>query len=107
MLTSSAISVFGTQTGKNTSRFFCSNFTIDFENVNDDFLIALRKGKRTCISCPISDFLSYSYLSLSFHIFISSLDSYFIPKSISEALCIPGWRDAMKEEMLALGQNGT
>jgi len=39
--------------------------------------------------------------------FISFMNLYSIPKSVPEALSIPGWKDAMKEEILALEQNGT
>ena len=52
----------------------------DSDSISDDDLsIALRKGKRTYTSHPISCFVSYSHLSPSFHAFISSLDSYLFP----------------------------
>jgi len=66
-----------------------------------------RKDKYTCTSHPISRFVSYSHLSPSFYVFISSMNSYYVLKSVSEALSISGWKDVMKEEMLALEQNGT
>ncbi|XP_071915997.1 uncharacterized protein [Coffea arabica] len=72
-----------------------------------DLPIALRKGKRHCTSHPISNFVSYSRLSLSYSSFVASLDSVSIPKSITHALNDPGWRLAMQEEMLALEKNGT
>ena len=66
--------------------------------VSDDDLIVLHKSKHTCSSHYISSFVYYHTLLLSFHTFISLLDPYF--KSVLEALFIPSWKDAMKEEML-------
>lgn len=65
-------------------------------------------GKRYyCTSHPISTFVSYDHLSPSYHSFVVSLDSHPIPKSVTEALCHPGWKVAMEEEMVALQQNCT
>ena len=41
------------------------------------------------------------------HICLPSMDSYFVPKFVSEAVSILEWKDAAKEEMLALEKNGT
>jgi len=41
------------------------------------------------------NFLSYAHLSLSFHAFVSSVDSYLIPKLI-RGLVPPGWLESMK-----------
>ncbi|XP_071912963.1 uncharacterized protein [Coffea arabica] len=68
--------------------------------------IALHKGKRHCTSHPISNFVSYSHLSLSYSSFVVSFDSVSIPKTITHALNDPGWRLTMQEEMLALEKNG-
>ena len=108
MPTSSTALILESQTGENVSTLPSSDTITDVDTVSDDNLpIALRKGKRTCTSNPISRFVSYTHLSPSHHTFISSIDSYFVPKSKSEALSIPEWKDAMKEEMLAPEQNGT
>jgi len=42
---------------------------------SNDHPIALRKDKRACTQYPLSNFISYSHLSSSFRLFISSLDS--------------------------------
>ncbi|XP_010245474.1 PREDICTED: phospholipase D zeta 1-like [Nelumbo nucifera] len=69
--------------------------------------IALRKGKRTCTSHPISDYVSTAHLSASHCKFISLLSSVPIPKTVQEALTSPGWRHAMEEELSALQHNHT
>ena len=104
--TSSVISIFETLTGENISTLLFSDTTIDSDSVSDDdHLITLCKCKSTCTTHPITHFVSYSHLSPSVHAFISSLDSYFVPKSVLEAIFIPGWKDVMKEEILTLKQN--
>jgi len=60
-------------------------------------LIALCKGKHTCISHPVSRFVSYSYLSPFFQDFFSSLDSYYVLKSVSEAQSILSLKNAIKK----------
>ena len=65
----------------------------------DDLPIALRKEKRTCIQHPLFNFASYSYLSASFHSFISSLDSHLVLKNVLEALSISYWTQAMQEKI--------
>lgn len=70
--------------------------------------IALRKGTRSTRNpYPIYNFLSYHRLSPSYHAFISNLSTVPIPKTVSEAMSHPGWRQAMIEEMTALHTNGT
>uniref|UniRef100_A0A2N9F645 Integrase catalytic domain-containing protein n=1 Tax=Fagus sylvatica TaxID=28930 RepID=A0A2N9F645_FAGSY len=71
-----------------------------------DLLIAIRKGKRTCTEYPISNCVSFDYLSSSFKTFSLSLSSL-VPKSYRKALSHPGWRKAMEEEMHALELNHT
>jgi len=106
--TSSTVLIFESETGENTCALLFSDTTNDSDTVFDDDLpIALHESKRTCTSYPISCFVSYSHLSSSFHTFISSMDSYSVFRYASEALSISGWKDAMKEEMLALEQNKT
>ena len=69
--------------------------------------IALRNGKRSCTSHPISQFVSYGHLSSSLHAFTTSLNSTVVPKSIQEAMSISGWKSAMEVEMSALSENAT
>ena len=52
--------------------------------------IALHKGKRSCTSHPISQFVSYGHFSSSLHAFTTSLNSTVVPKSVSEAMSIFG-----------------
>ena len=82
MTTSTAILIFETQTGENTSILPSSDTTTDSNSIsNNDLPITLRKGKQTCTSHFISYFLSYSDLSTFFmplflrwtHISFSSL----------------------------------
>nr|CAN79194.1 hypothetical protein VITISV_000236 [Vitis vinifera] len=74
----------------------------------DHLPIALRKGNRsTCNPHPIYNFLSYHQLSSSYSAFVSTLSSVSLPKSTSEALSHPGWRQTMVDEMAALHSNGT
>ena len=90
---------------RTTSTLSSSDTTTDFDSVSDDddgLHITLRKSKHTCASHPISRFVSYSHLSPFSHVFISSLNLYYVFKYVSEALFIPGWKDAIKEEMLVL-----
>lgn len=72
-----------------------------------DAPIALRKGKRSCTSHSISNFVNYNDLSPEHCAFVTHLESYSIPKSVSEAVGHPGWTIAMKEEMSALLHNQT
>ena len=69
--------------------------------------IALRNGKRSCTSHPISQFVSYGHLSSFLHAFTTSLNSTVVPKSIQEAMSISGWKSAMEVEMPALSENAT
>ena len=48
--------------------------------------IALRKGKQSCTSHSLYNFMSFAHLLSSFHSFASSLDSHCILKSMSEIL---------------------
>jgi len=109
MPTSSTVLIFRSQIGENITTLLSNDAITDFDTASDDDLlsITLCKGKRTCTSYPISCFVFYSHLSSSFHAFNSSMDSYFLLKSVSEVLSILGWKDAMKGETLALEQNDT
>ena len=69
--------------------------------------IALRKGKCSCTSHPISQFVSYGHLSPSLYAFTTSLNSTIVPKSVQEAMSISGWKSAMEAEMSALSENAT
>ena len=75
---------------------------------SDDPPIAIRKGTRST-SNPhlVYNFLSFHRLSLPYFAFVSTLSSVSTPKSTSEALSHPGWKQAMAEEMDALYSNDT
>ena len=51
----------------------------------DSFPIALRKGKRSCISHPIAPFVFSDHLSPSLRAFTISVITSSIPKPMSEA----------------------
>ena len=69
--------------------------------------IALRKGKCSYTSHPISQFVSYDHLSSSLHTFTTSLNSTVVPKYIQEAMSISSWKSTMEAEMFALFENAT
>ena len=73
-----------------------------------DLPISLRKGKRQCKSTySIANFVSYDHLSSSSSVLIASIDSISAPKTITEALNHPGWKNVMLEEIYALEDNYT
>ncbi|KAJ9678037.1 hypothetical protein PVL29_022810 [Vitis rotundifolia] len=73
-----------------------------------DLPISLRKGKRHCKSTySIANFVSYDHLSSSSSVFVASIDFISVPKTITEALNDPGWKNAMLEEICALEDNHT
>ncbi|RVW96741.1 Retrovirus-related Pol polyprotein from transposon TNT 1-94 [Vitis vinifera] len=70
--------------------------------------IALQKGNRSTRNPhPIYNFLSYHRLSSFYSVFVSTLSFVSLPKSTSETLSHPEWRQAMVDEMAALHSNGT
>jgi len=69
-----------------------------------DISIALRKGKQSYTDHPISNFVSYDHLNLTFRQFALSFGS--IPRSYTEALLVPAWKQAMDEKMDALASRG-
>ncbi|RVW56301.1 Retrovirus-related Pol polyprotein from transposon TNT 1-94 [Vitis vinifera] len=73
-----------------------------------DLPISLRKGKRHCKSIySIANFVSYDHLSSSSGVLVASIDSISVPKTVTEALNHPGWKNAMLEEICALEDNHT
>ncbi|RVW36659.1 Retrovirus-related Pol polyprotein from transposon RE1 [Vitis vinifera] len=73
-----------------------------------DLPISLRKGKRHCKSIySIANFVSYDHLSSSSSVLVASIDSISVPKTVTEALNHPGWKNAMLEEIYALEDNHT
>ena len=54
-----------------------------------DIIIALRKGKRSCINHPISMFISYDHLNHNFYRFALSVSSESILGSCEEVLLVP------------------
>ena len=76
----------------------------------EDFLIAIRKGIRTCTQrprYPLSHLMSYDKLSSNHRSFLTHLNTITIPKTANEALDSKEWREAMKVEMDALEKNET
>ena len=69
--------------------------------------IVNRKGVRSCTKHPLSNFVSYKWLSPSFAAFTSQLSSVQIPKSVLDALIVPEWKEVVLEEMSALEKNKT
>jgi len=53
-----------------------------------DIPIAFRKGNRSCTNHPISKFIFYDHLNLTFHQFALSVSSDYIPRSCEEALLV-------------------
>ena len=75
---------------------------------SNDLPIAIRKG--TCSTSnphPVYNFLRFHRLSLPYFAFVSTFYSVSTPKSTSEALSHPGWKQAMAKEMDALYSNDT
>ncbi|RDX71963.1 hypothetical protein CR513_48619, partial [Mucuna pruriens] len=71
------------------------------EDVTDDMPIALRKGKRSCVKYPISQFVCTDHLSVQHQSFIAAIDAIKTPTSVQKALKDENWVQAMKEEMEA------
>ncbi|KAL6311472.1 hypothetical protein AAG906_012053 [Vitis piasezkii] len=73
-----------------------------------DLPISLRKVKRHCKSIySIANFVSYDHLSSSSSVLVASIDYISVPKTVTEALNHPGWKNAMLEEIYALEDNHT
>ena len=65
---------------------------------SNDLLISIRKGTRsTSNPHSVYNFLSFHRLSLPYFAFVSTLSSVSTPKSTSETLSHPGWKQAMAE----------
>ena len=76
--------------------------------LSDDLPIAIRKG--TCSTSnphSVYNFLSFHRLSLPYFAFVSTLFSVSTPKSTSETLSHPIWKQVMAKEMDVLYSNGT
>ena len=83
-----------------------SHLLLRFPQPSDDLPIAIRKGTHSISNPhPVYNFLSFHRLSLLYFVFVSTSSSVSTPKSISEALSHPGWKQAMAEEMDALYSN--
>lgn len=74
---------------------------------NLDLPIAVWKGKRTCTSHPISNYVSYNNFPTYYSYLIASLNYVLIPKSLFEALFHPSKKLTMEEVMFMLHQNST
>ena len=78
------------------------------DNSSDlDIPIAIKKGKRSCTSHPVSKYLYYSKLSKIYNAFISKISNLHVPKNIQEALNDYDWKSTVMEKMNALRKNGT
>lgn len=79
----------------------------DIHSTNDDdLLIELRKGKRSCTNHLVSNFVSYKTLNLIYRTFVRSISSVQVPSSLKEAISQSQWWNAMCEEMTTLEKNG-
>ena len=56
---------------------------------------------------PLSSYLTFSKATGQYRTFLTSLHQEYIPKNSDEALAIPQWKQAMKEELEALERNQT
>ena len=75
---------------------------------SDNLPISIRKSTRSTSNPPlVYNFLNFHRLSLSYFAFVSTLSSVSTPKSTSEALSHPCWKQEMTEEMDALYSNDT
>ena len=75
---------------------------------SDDLPIVIRKGIcSTSNPHPGYNFLSFHRLYLPYFLFVSTLSSISTPKSISETLSHPSWKQAMAKEIDALYSNDT
>lgn len=84
--------------------------TIETSIDDSDIPIAIRKGTRECTNrplYPICHYMSLKNLSPIYKKFIVSLNNISIPKIVFEALLPKEWRNAMREEIDALGKNKT
>ncbi|KAK8919208.1 hypothetical protein KSP39_PZI021074 [Platanthera zijinensis] len=83
--------------------------TVSTPDSDDDLHIPLARliGKRGSTKHPIANYICYSHLSPAHKAFISSLSSIMIPKTWQEAVQVPEWKQAMKEELRALHKNNT
>ena len=56
---------------------------------------------------PLSSYLTFSKATDQYRTFLTSIHQKYIPKNSDEALAIPQWKQAMKEELDALERNQT
>ncbi|WVZ66155.1 hypothetical protein U9M48_015421 [Paspalum notatum var. saurae] len=80
-----------------------------------DLPLSLRRDRRTCRPVnrlgfeqhDLANFISYSNISPAYKTFIASLQTMPIPNDWRAAKQDPRWKEAMKEELLALQKNQT
>ncbi|RDX85953.1 putative mitochondrial protein, partial [Mucuna pruriens] len=77
------------------------------KDATNDMPIALRKGKRSYVKYPISQFVCTNHLFIQYRSFIVAFDAIKTPTSVQETLKDENWVQAMKEEMKALEKNST
>lgn len=66
----------------------------------------MRKGVGSRTQHPISNYVSYSHLSPSFHVFATNLSDIEIPRNVEEALKVSEQRKVMIEQMKGLEKIG-
>jgi len=75
-------------------------------STSDDLLMHFEK-ENVLILNILFNFIFYSHLSSFFRSFIFSLNSYLVPKNVSDALFISSWTQSMQDKMTILEQNET
>ena len=80
---------------------------VDLPPSDFHLLIAFQKSTRFSTVYPISTFVSYNRLHLSFRYFGLSIFAKTIPRNYQVALLHPQWKIVMDEEMQALVSRGT
>lgn len=71
------------------------------------YLLLLEKGTRDCTKKPVyalSNYVSLNRSSSSYQNFIVNLNTIVVPNNLSETQSKEEWKNAMKEEMKALGK---
>ena len=80
------------------------------ERGGDDFLIAPRKGTRSCVKhipFAMASYLNYQNVPPQSKTFLTHIQAITIPKNSHEALSNAQWKAAMDDEMKALLKNDT
>jgi len=68
----------------------------------DSDLITIWKCVRSCVKHPLSNFVSYQFLSPSYRHFALALAFVSVPRNVADALSQPQWKAVMHDEIVAL-----